>query len=69
MRITLADQRPVYVAGVGWHPYRKPSGSAYVQLGLTAVRQALSDAGLRWRSVDSAYTATAMLGMAASRRC
>jgi acetyl-CoA acetyltransferase len=67
MKITLADQRPVYVAGVGWHPYRKPSGAPYVQLGLTAVRQALSDAGLPWRSVDSAYTATAMLGMAASR--
>jgi acetyl-CoA acetyltransferase len=67
MKTTLAAQRPVYVAGVGWHPYQKPSNTPYVQLGLVAVRQALTDAGLAWRSVESAYTATAMLGMAASR--
>ncbi|MBY8863397.1 thiolase family protein [Nocardia sp. CA2R105] len=67
MKVCLADQRPVYVAGIGWHPYQKPSKTPYVRLGLTAVRQALADAGLAWRNVDSAYTATAMLGMAASR--
>lgn len=64
---TLRDHRPVYVAGVGWHPYQKPSRTPYVQLGLTAVREALGDSGLEWRHVDSAYTATAMLGMAAGR--
>ncbi|WP_141014680.1 thiolase family protein [Nocardioides sambongensis] len=67
MKITLAQQRPVYVAGVGWHRFQKPGPTPYVQLGLTAVRQALGDAGLGWPRVDSAYTATAMLGMAASR--
>jgi len=67
MKITLAELRPVYVAGVGWHPYQKPSATPYVQLGLAAVREALEDAGLAWASVDSAYTATTMLGMAASR--
>ncbi|AEF39224.1 thiolase family protein [Hoyosella subflava] len=67
MKITLANQRPIYVAGIGWHPYQKPSATPYVQLGLTAVREALTDAGLAWTSVDSAYTATTMLGMAASR--
>jgi acetyl-CoA acetyltransferase len=67
MKITLAGQRPVYVVGVGWHPYQKPTNTPYVQLGLAAVRQALTDAGLPWRSVESAYTATSMLGMAASR--
>ncbi|MBT0566836.1 thiolase family protein [Williamsia sp. CHRR-6] len=67
MTVTLARQRPVYVAGVGWHPYQKPSATPYVQLGLTAVRQALTDAGLTWPAVESAYTGTSMLGMAASR--
>lgn len=67
MMITLSKQRPVYVAGVGWHPYQKPSATPYVQLGLDATRQALADAGVAWHNVDSAYTGTAMLGMAASR--
>lgn len=67
MKITLAQQRPVYVAGVGWHPFQKPSDTPYVQLGLTAVRQALRDGGIRWPDVDTAYTGTAMLGMASSR--
>ncbi len=67
MTLTLAQQRPVYVAGVGWHPFQRPSGTPYVQLGLTAVRQALLDARVRWPDVDSAYTGTALLGMAASR--
>lgn len=67
MKITLAQQRPVYVVGVGWHPFQRPSDTPYVQLGLTAVRQALRDAGIRWPDVDTAYTATAMLGMASSR--
>lgn len=65
--ITLAQQRPVYVAGVGWHPFQRPGGTPYVQLGLVAVRAALADAGLRWPDVDSAYTGTALLGMAVSR--
>ncbi|MFI5500921.1 thiolase family protein [Nocardia asteroides] len=67
MKITLAQQRPVYVAGVGWHRYQKPGDTPYVQLGLTAVREALGDAGIGWTAVDSVYTATALLGMAASR--
>lgn len=67
MKITLAQQRPVYVAGVGWHRYQKPGDTPYVQLGLTAVRAALGDARVAWPAVDSVYTATALLGMAASR--
>ena len=43
MRSHLGTMRPVYVAGVGMHPYQKPSGTPYVQLGLTAVRAALAD--------------------------
>ncbi|WP_119727508.1 thiolase family protein [Thermomonospora amylolytica] len=65
---TLADLRPVYVAGIGLHPYRRASESSYVELGLTAVRGALEDAGIAWTDVDGAWTGTAGLGMAASRR-
>jgi acetyl-CoA acetyltransferase len=63
----LGQLRPVYVAGVGMHPYQKPGSTSYVHLGLTAVRAALDDTGIGWRSVDSAFTGTALLGMAASR--
>lgn len=67
MRSHLGTMRPVYVAGVGMHPYQKPSGTPYVQLGLTAVRAALADGAVGWPDVESVYTGTAMLGMAASR--
>jgi len=57
-------QRRVYVVGVGIHPYRAPSPTPYVQLGLTAVRGALADAGLRWTDVESAYVGSALIGAA-----
>jgi acetyl-CoA acetyltransferase len=59
--------RPVYVVGVGLHPYRPPAGGPYLELGLTAVRAALADAGIQWPAVEAAYTGTALLGVAASR--
>ncbi len=65
---TLSELRPVYVVGAGWHPYQYESATPYVDLGLTAVRNALADAGgLDWRQVDEAFIATALLGMAAGR--
>ena len=64
---TLRDLQPVYVVGVGWHRYQAPSDTPYVALGLTAVRAAIADAGLEWPQVDSAYVATALLGMAVGR--
>nr|MDT0663656.1 thiolase family protein [Micromonospora sp. DSM 115978] len=66
MTASLAQLRPVYVAGIGLHPYQRPSATPYVQLGLTAVRAALDDAGLDWDAVESAWTGTTMLGMAAA---
>ena len=63
----LADLRPVYVVGVGWHPYRYATEEPYVTLGLTAVRGALADAGLAWPGVDAAFVGTALLGMASGR--
>ncbi|NPC57869.1 thiolase family protein [Caenimonas soli] len=57
----------VYIAGIGLHPYQFPSETPYTQLGLTAVRAALADAGLRWNQVQSAYVGTTSIGMAAGR--
>jgi acetyl-CoA acetyltransferase len=64
---TLGDLRPVYVIGVGWHPYRYATEEPYVSLGLTAVRQALDDARLGWPQVDAAFVGTGLLGMASGR--
>jgi len=63
----LLQERPVYVVGIGMHRYQFPSDTPYVQLGLTAVREALADAGLQWPQVQSALVGTAALGMAAGR--
>ncbi|MBY4898472.1 thiolase family protein [Cupriavidus sp. AU9028] len=57
----------VYVAGIGLHPYQFPSDTPYTHLGLTAVRAALADAGLRFADLDSAYVGTTSIGMAAGR--
>jgi acetyl-CoA acetyltransferase len=57
----------VFIAGIGLHPYQFPSETPYTQLGLTAVRAALGDAGLRWEQVKSAYVGTTSIGMAAGR--
>ncbi|GGN20135.1 thiolase family protein [Streptomyces fuscichromogenes] len=67
MRTPLAQLRPVHVVGVGLHPYQRPSGTPYTQLGVHSVRAALTDAGLRWSDVESAYTGTAVTSMALSR--
>jgi acetyl-CoA acetyltransferase len=64
---TLRELRPVRVVGIGLHPYQAASETPYVTLGLRAVREALADAGIGWRDVESAVTGTALLGIAASR--
>ncbi|ABB05795.1 thiolase family protein [Burkholderia lata] len=64
---TLSELRPVYVVGVGWHRYQEPTGTPYVQLGLTAVRQALQDARAQWAAVDTSYVGTGRLGIASGR--
>ena len=45
---TLSDMRPVYVVGIGLHPYQNRSQTSYVTLGLRAVREALADAAIRF---------------------
>ncbi|MGO9453964.1 MAG: thiolase family protein [Candidatus Binataceae bacterium] len=67
MSRTLLDLRPVYVVGIGLHRYQRLSETSYVDLGLMAVREALTDAKVPWSEVQSAYTGTALIGMAASR--
>jgi acetyl-CoA acetyltransferase len=67
MKKTLRELRPVHVVGIGLHKYQHLSDTTYVTLGLTAVRVALDDAGIEWPAVESAYTGTALVGMAASR--
>jgi acetyl-CoA acetyltransferase len=62
---TVRDLRPVFVAGIGLHPYQYATETPYVSLGLVAVREALADAALTWPDVDSAFVGTARLGMAA----
>ena len=64
---TLRDLRPVYVVGTGLHRYQHKSDTAYVELGLTAVRAALDDAGIDWSSVEAVYNGTAQLGIAPTR--
>ena len=63
----LLAERPTYVVGIGMHRYQRKSDTTYVSLGLTAVREALADAGIAWTDVETAYTGTALLGMGASR--
>jgi acetyl-CoA acetyltransferase len=63
----LGGLRPVHVVGVGLHPYQRPSDTPYTALGVHAVRAALSDAGLAWAQVESAYTGTATTAMGLSR--
>lgn len=67
MRKSLSDFRPVYVIGIGLHPYQASSDKTYVELGLVAIREALSDAGISFAHVESVYIGTALLGMAPGR--
>ncbi len=67
MSKTLSELRPVYVIGTGLHRYQRMSETPYPVLGLTAVRQALKDAGIAWQHIESVYHGTALLGMAPTR--
>ena len=63
----LGELRPVFVVGIGWHRYQYATEKSYIELGVTAIRQALADAGIVWEAVESSYVATARLGMAPGR--
>src|SRR3546814_7051467 len=63
----ISDRVPVYVVGIGFHPYQYASDTSYVALGLRAIREALADARIDWEAVESSYVANALLGMAVGR--
>lgn len=65
--VTLKEARPVYVIGVGMHKYQFVSDTLYIDMGLTAVRAALKDAGIAFPEVESAYIGCTGIGMAAGR--
>ena len=67
MKRGIAALRPVYVVGIGLSRYTKPSPVGFVDLGLNAIREALADAGVAWKAVDSATVGTVNIGMAAGR--
>ncbi|HEX4740231.1 MAG TPA: thiolase family protein [Caulobacteraceae bacterium] len=67
MACLISDLRPVYVVGIGFHPYQYASETTYVTLGLQAVREALADGGVAWDAVESTYVAQSRLGMAIGR--
>jgi acetyl-CoA acetyltransferase len=63
----LLKDNPVYVVGIGLHPYQFANATPYVEIGLTAVRGALADAGIAWSEVQSAFVGTTSIGMATGR--
>ena len=63
----LLQQTPVYVVGIGLHPYQFASDIPYVGLGLRAMREALAAAAIAWPEVQSAYVGTSAIGMATGR--
>ena len=67
MPARLTDLRPAYVLGVGMHRYQFASETPWIEMGLTALRAALADAGLEFPAVETAYVGTTGIGMAAGR--
>jgi len=59
--------RPVYVVGIGLDRYQRISTRPYIEFGLSAIRAALTDAGISWPDIESFYLGTALLGMAPGR--
>lgn len=57
----------VFVVGIGMHRYQFPSETPFTELGLTAVREALSDSAIAWSEVQAAYVGTTSIGMAVGR--
>lgn len=48
--------REVAVLGIGMHPWGKFPEKSFIDLGVTAIEDALKDAGLEWREVQSAVS-------------
>ena len=60
--------RPVYIAGVGIHPFGRFDGKSVVDLGQVAVRMALAEAGCGRGDFQAAYCGTVYSGVAAGHK-
>lgn len=60
--------RPVYIAGVGIHPFGRFDDKDVTQLGQTAVRAALAEAGVARGGFDAAFCGTVYTGVAAGHK-
>jgi acetyl-CoA acetyltransferase len=63
-----AGGRPVYVAGVGIHPFGRFDDRDVTQLGQVAVRAALAEAGVARGGFQAAYCGTVYTGVAAGHK-
>jgi acetyl-CoA C-acetyltransferase len=60
--------RNVAIAGVGIHPFGRFDDKSVVDLGVSAVRMALADAGVSRQQVQAAFCGTVYSGVAAGHR-
>lgn len=60
--------RPVYIAGVGIHPFGRFEDKSVVDMGLAAVRMALKEAGREKGGFQAAYCGTVYTGVAAGHK-
>jgi acetyl-CoA acetyltransferase len=56
------------ISGVGMHPFGRFEGLSPIDMGLVAAREALADAGLRWRDIDAVYCGHMYAGTGAGHR-
>lgn len=67
LRKSFMASKPVYVVGIGTQRYQPLSNTSYVELGLTATRRAVADAGIPWSAVETSYVGSALLPLAPGR--
>jgi acetyl-CoA acetyltransferase/uncharacterized OB-fold protein len=60
--------RSVYIAGVGIHPFGRFDGKSVTDMGITAVRMALKEAGKEGGGFQAAYCGTVYSGVAAGHK-
>src|SRR6266853_2982031 len=60
--------RPVYIAGVGLHPFGRFEDKTVVDMGVAAVRLALREAGCERGGFQAAYCGTVYTGVAAGHK-
>ena len=60
--------RPVYISGVGLHPFGRYPEENVTELGLTAVRAAVRDTGADTPGFDAAFCASVYSGVAAGHK-